>query len=47
MLVQKQKNKLICNNEAIVNSVNKLKRGKMTLKQHYAPNADTIRDIKD
>jgi hypothetical protein len=42
ILIQRVKIKLICNNEAIVKTVNKMKYSKMTLKQHYEPDSDTI-----
>jgi ribonuclease HI len=43
--LKQQQIKLICDNEAIVNTVNKFRCSRMSLKQHFGPDADTIRAI--
>jgi hypothetical protein len=38
--------RLICDNESVVRTINKIKNNKLTLRQHYSPNNDVLRAIK-
>jgi hypothetical protein len=37
--------RLICDNESVVRTINKMKNNKLTLKQQYSPNIDVLRAI--